>query len=260
MGSASSPTQKSHTLTPSAKCTNGLGILAMAALAPLTATLALQRLPLGCGVFVYVMLWVLSMHERERGLQPIATAALALSMGVVARPPVIFACILLSLVIFLDQRRSEAGLMSTLMLLFTPAFLCAVLLGFLDHIWPGGLVSKLWDMDYSGDVVTTVTVLRYEAIILRGSATLALVVAVLAARVLEKQVGKTDLGFVLLFVFLVSIGTMRTLPGRLTIDDLRLVLTCSACSLLATKPPVRLLSRAIVSGVTLMACVMDGVK
>ena len=45
MGSASSPMQKSHALTPSAKCANGFGILAMAAVAALTTTLALQRLP-----------------------------------------------------------------------------------------------------------------------------------------------------------------------------------------------------------------------
>lgn len=214
----------------------------------------------GCGVFVYVMLWVLGMHERERGLQPLATAALALSLGIVARPPVILACILLSLVIFLDQRREEGGLLSSFMLLFTPALLCAVLLGFLELVWPGGLVSKVWDLGYVGEGMTTGTALRHDAIVFRSSATLALVATVLAVRVLEKFVGKTDLGFVFLLLFLVVIGTMRSLPGRLTIDDLRLVLTFSACSLLAVKPPTRWLSCAIVSVVAATACLVDLVK
>jgi hypothetical protein len=215
---------------------------------------------LGCGVFVYVMMWVLGMHERERGLQPIATAALALSMGVLARPPVIVACILLSLVIFLDERRQEGGFFSSFMLLFTPAFLCAVLLGFLDFVWPGGLVNKVWEIGYTGEPVTTATAIRYEAIAYRGSATLALIAAVLVARVLEKQVGKTDLGFVFLFLFLVVIGTVRSLPGRLTIDDLRLVLTFSTCSLFAIKPPRRFASCAIVGVAALGACIVDGLK
>jgi len=215
---------------------------------------------LGCGVFVYMMIWVLGMHERERGLQPIATAALALSMGILARPPVIVACILLSLVIFLDERRQEGGFFSSFMLLFTPALLCAILLGSLDYVWPGGLVNKVWELGYPGEAVTTATAIQYEAIAFRGSATLSLVAAVLTARVLERQVGKTDLGFMFLFLFLVVIGTVRSLPGRLTIDDLRLVLTFSACSLFAIKPPRRWASCAIVSVVALGACVVDGLK
>jgi len=170
------------------------------------------------------------------------------------------ACILLSLVIFLDERRQEGGFLPSFMLLFTPAFLCALLLAFLDHVWPGGLVNKVWEIGYSGEAVTTATAIQYEAIAYRSSATLALVAAVLAVRVLEKQVGKTDLGFVFLFLFLVVIGTVRRLPGRLTIDDLRLVLTLSACSLFAIKPPRRWASCAILSVAALGACVVDGLK
>lgn len=242
--------------------------MALPMLAVLTALLQHVAAPgwthwwssLGCGVFVYVMLWVLGVHERESGLQPSATAALALSIGVVARPPVILGCILLSFVIFLEERGNERGILSLFLLLFTPAFLYALLLGFLDHVWGGGLVRRVWDIGYSGEAVPAATTIRYEGIVLRSSATLGLIASVLAARVWDRQVGKTDLGFVFLFLFLVVLGTLKSLPGRLLIDDLRLVLTLGGCSLLAMKPPAQLLSRAMVIGVALLTCVIDGLK
>jgi hypothetical protein len=47
---------------------------------------------LGCGLFVYAMIWVYAAHEREPGLQPLATAALVLSIGVLAKPAVVAGC------------------------------------------------------------------------------------------------------------------------------------------------------------------------
>jgi len=190
---------------------------------------------LGCGVFVYAMLCVLSAYGRERGLQPLATIALILAIGVVARPPVIVGCILVSLMIFIDERLRTAGLLSSLLLLFTPVGLCGVFLGIMNHFSPGGFSLAEWNWNLAESTFD----IHAAELLHVGSGTLLFLLVVLGVRFLEKKAGTPDLALVILYLFLGLVGTMRGIPGRLSVDDLRLILTCGGCALLVVAPPSR---------------------
>lgn len=197
---------------------------------------------LGCGVFVYAVLCVLSAYEQKRGLQPLATIALVLAIGVVAKPPVIVGCILVSLMIFIDERLRTEGLLSPLLLLFTPIGLCGVSLGIMNHFSSGGFFLAEWNWNLTESALDLHTVELLHV----GSGTLLFLLAVLGVRLLEKKAGTPDLGLVILYLFLGLVGTMRGIPGRLSVEDLRLILTCGGCALLGVAPPTRLSARVAV--------------
>lgn len=80
---------------------------------------------LGEGLFVYLVVWVLAAYHRQPGLQATATAALLLSAGFLAKPPVAISCALLSVAFFLFHVRTITHPLGFGLLLFTPAILCA---------------------------------------------------------------------------------------------------------------------------------------
>jgi len=212
---------------------------------------------LGSGLFVYLMVWVFGMHEREKGLQGLATAALALSIGMLARPPVILGCVLLSLILFVDERRSWGSALSSLLLLLTPVLLCAVLLGFLSYFWPGGVLSTLWNLGTTGNGGATNGEGGYSADLLRETATFIFVAGILAVRLFERRSGKTDLALVFLMLTICAVGGRPWMPGRLSADEVRFILTCGAASLLASSPPAFLAERLLVTATSVAALIID---
>src|SRR5260370_27364977 len=81
---------------------------------------------LGEGLFVYLVVWVLASYHRQPGLQATATAALLLSAGILAKPPIAISCAVLSLAFFLAHMRSTAHPVGFGLLLFTLAPLSAL--------------------------------------------------------------------------------------------------------------------------------------
>jgi hypothetical protein len=189
---------------------------------------------LGCGVFVYAMIWVYAAHEREPGLQPLATAALVLSIGMAAKPAVVAGCACLSLAVFIDQRREVGGWWRSTLLLLTPVLLCAAFLGILNTLWSGGLVSMMWGANSSeltGTRLWSLTGLAGAAHILWFP------LGVLVGQLLEGKAPKTALAYLFLVVFVGAIGTAGWMPHRLTAEDVIMVVVAGACSLLALDPP-----------------------
>jgi hypothetical protein len=189
---------------------------------------------LGCGLFVYAMVWIYAAHEREPGLQPLATAALMLSIGILAKPAVVAGCACLSLVVFIDQRRQVGGWWRSLLLLLTPVLLCGMLLGILNVLWAGGLVTKLWGANPSrsmGVRLWSLTGMSGESHVLWFP------LGVLGSQLLESRTRKTALAYLFLVVFIGALGTASWMPHRLNADDVTLVVVAGACSLLALEPP-----------------------
>jgi hypothetical protein len=189
---------------------------------------------LGCGLFVYAMIWIYAAHEREPGLQPLATAALVLSIGILAKPAVVAGCACLSLGVFLGERRHVGGWWRSTLLLLTPVFLCAALLGLLNHLWAGGLESAIWG-------VTAPQLVSERLWTVSGLGGLAQVLwfplGVLGGQVLEGRTRKTALAYLFLIVFMGAMGTASWMPHRLTAEDLTIIIVAGACSLLALDPP-----------------------
>jgi hypothetical protein len=197
---------------------------------------------IGCGLFVYAMVWVYAAHEREPGLQPLATAALVLSIGVLAKPAVVAACVCLSLAVFIDERRQVGGWWRSTLLLLTPVLLCASLLGILNSLWAGGLVSALWGANTPesvGSRLWSLTGLAGETHLLWFP------LGVLASQLLEGRVHKTALAYLFLIIFVGAMGTAAWMPHRLSVDDLTMVVTAGGCSLLALDPPRHWLCRLL---------------
>jgi hypothetical protein len=189
---------------------------------------------LGCGLFVYAMIWVYAAHEREPGLQPLATAALVLSIGVVAKPAVVAGCACLSLAVFIDQRREVGGWWRSTLLLLTPVLLCAGFLGILNSLWAGGLVSMMWGSnspELTGARLWSLTDLAGVAHILW------LPLGVLAGQLLEGKAPKTALAYLFLAAFASAVGTAQWMPHRLSVEDVAIVVIAGGCSLLALDPP-----------------------
>ena len=188
---------------------------------------------LGCGLFVYAMIWVYARHEREPGLQPLATAALVLSIGMVAKPAVVAGCACLSLAVFIDERRHVGGWWRSLLLLLTPVLLCTGLLGILNSLWAGGLANQIWDASVPqvGARIWSLTGLAGQAHLLCFPLTL------LASQLLEGRARKTSLAYLFLIVFTGVVGTAAWMPHPLTMSDFTMVVAAGGCSIVALDPP-----------------------
>ena len=105
--------------------------VALSAIALFSATLSVvpesfaDLTSLAGGVFLYLLIWVLAEYDRQPALQGVATAALLLSGGILAKPAIAISCVVLSLVFFLAHMRFTAHPAGFGLLLFTPAALCA---------------------------------------------------------------------------------------------------------------------------------------
>jgi hypothetical protein len=194
---------------------------------------------LGSGLFVYAMIWVYAAHEREPGLQPLATAALMLSIGIVAKPAVLAACACLSIVLFLDERRRVGGWWRSFLLLLTPLLLCAVLLGVLNALWSGGLTSLVW-----GPALAYRQEAWYPGLLIGISPALCFAGGVLLSRIFENRAGRTDLAYIFLLGVVAAVGTQPWMPHALSMYDVSAIVLAGACSLLAMTPPTHWWSRA----------------
>jgi hypothetical protein len=212
---------------------------------------------LGCGLFVYAMVWIYAMHEREPGLQPLATAALVLSIGVLAKAAVVAACACLSMAVFLDERRHVGGWWRSTLLILTPVLLCAGLLGILDSLWAGGLVRTLWGTSQS--VSSDNTMLWSVAGLAREAGVLFFPLGVLAGQLLEGRTRKTAIAYLFLVAFVAAIGTASWMPHRLTLEDLTMIVVAGACSLLALDPPRHWFCRLMAVGGMTTALGLHGV-
>jgi len=201
---------------------------------------------LGCGLFVYAMVWIYAMHEREPGLQPLATAALVLSIGVLAKPAVVAACACLSLAVFLDERRHVGGWWRSTLLILTPVLLCAGLLEVLDSLWAGGLVRLIWGTTQPSSSESTN--LWSIAGLAREGHLLLFPLGILASQLLEGRTRKTAIAYLFLIAFVAAIGTASWMPHRLTLEDLTMIIVAGACSLLALDPPQHWLCRMMAVG------------
>lgn len=199
-----------------------------------TASLRAWLGMLGCGLFVYAMIWIYAAHEREPGLQPLATAALVLSIGVLAKPAVVAGCVCLSLAVFIGERQQVGGWWRSLLLLLTPILLCAGLLVVLNTLWLGGLERLIWDpvaSESMGARLWSLTGLAGEAHLL------CFPLAILASQLLEGRTQKTALAYLFLIVFVGAIGMENWMPHPLTLADFTMVVAAGGCSLLALDPP-----------------------
>src|SRR5271165_1620717 len=187
---------------------------------------------LGCGVFVYDMLWVFKMHEREVGLRPIATAALVLSIGVLAKPAVLMVCVALSLLLLFDERRSFGGVLESALLLFTPVALCVSFLFALNVLSAGSFARIPWiTPQATAAAPLRVTSFAHEL----WAAWFGL--AALVSRLITGKADTSDLAYLCLALLLPTLGVASRMPDPISVLDLSVVLGAGAACLVALDPP-----------------------
>jgi hypothetical protein len=201
---------------------------------------------LGCGVFMYLMIWSLSACQHEEALQPLATGALLLSCGVLARPATALSGIFLSLLFFaLRGRRGRGGAFNFALLLFTPAILCAIAL--LVVSWVSGPVTRGWSASMSGLPDELAPRFPADAALLAGLRSgFAFSLAVLVARILERKTNAIDASFAILWLLLEIAATSDWMPVPLGAAELTAVTFGGGASLLASGPPGRRPGRLVV--------------
>jgi hypothetical protein len=200
-------------------------------------------LAFGNGLFVYAMLWVFAIHEREPGLRPLATAALTLSLGIVAAPPVVIACVLLSLVFFLDQRKVFRSTTNLLLLLFTPVLLCVLTIAAVDVVTQGSVRSAgrgFWTANQTATGLGTGRELIPQQL---GGFFLAF--GALLSRLWERQSRACDLALIGLLGFLTTIGRAHWMPSPLSITDLSMLAYAGGACLVALNPPRTRIGRLV---------------
>jgi hypothetical protein len=205
---------------------------------------------LGCGVFIYAMIWVFTLHEREPGLRPLATAALLLSLGFIAKPALVISCALLSLVIFLNQRRKFGGVLGSTLLLFTPTVLCLFPLFALATLAPDPFHDVAWKMlrmnNGSPPVIGIPDPVAWGGL----ASSLWFSLSALASRLIERRTGISDVAYILVLELVVTAGLQPWMPDPLSSTDFSMVVYAGAGCLLALTPPCRLLTRLMVAGLS----------
>ncbi len=199
---------------------------------PVSEIAAWQR-ALGCAAFAYAMLWVFELHESESGLRSLATAALLLSIGILAKPPLLICCALLTVAVFFDDRRQRGGLLYSALLLLTPVFLCTIGVVVLRALAVEGLARLDWTIDPS----------RFDAAPLHLHSlpwqlpALPFCGAVLAIRLFSRKSGSADLAFLLLLVVLPTLGMAPWMPRPMLPLDITMTMKWGAACLLTLNPP-----------------------
>ncbi len=186
---------------------------------------------IGSGNFVYLLFWTFALQEREPGLRPLATFALMMSVGILAMPAVVIGGVLLSLLFFLDQRKSSFGFVNFFLLLFTPVILCVITLTLLNILSWGsiheairvfrahayeGTREKFWMLPAVGPI---------------------LVCGILLSRLLERKSRSCDLAFIALLFFLATAGRAHWTPNALAFFDLSIVAFAGASCFVSLSPP-----------------------
>ncbi len=202
---------------------------------------------LGCGAFVYALVWVASMHEQNAGLQAIATIALLLSLGVVSKPALAIACLLISGGLFIANRRSFGGFLGSALLFFTPTLLCFAAILVVNFLTSGTLISHIANDPTHKSIPNSGLPLLSQA-----APMLWFALCVLLVRACERKVGIPDFSYILTLVFASTVGIAPWMPDALSgVDILLIGYTGSAC-LLALKPPQKAVGRiAVLIGASL---------
>jgi hypothetical protein len=238
----------------------GSGVLRWYWTCPLSVLMACQVLPailqqpaipglvwfeaLGCGLFVYAMIWVAAMHEREPGLQPVATLALLLSLGVLSKPALAIACALLSVVLFFGSRRRFGGILGSTLLLFTPTVLCSVAIVAVNILTSGAIDGAI---SHPMEIPALQSMSKMGVpLLLQAAPALWFALAVLSSRSVERKSGIPDLSYFLVIAFAATAGIARWMPDPLSAIDIRMILYAGAACLLALNPPEKLFCRVIV--------------
>lgn len=199
---------------------------------------------LGSGLFIYCMLWISAVYVSEPGLQPLATLALLLSIGILAKPAMAIACALLSILFFFHTRRSFGGITGYVFLLFTPAILCALAYFTLNLLITG---SPQGDVAHPGIVSATVWTERFSWQLLSYEYSVILFpLGVLLARFFESKAGASDISYLMLLAFLTTAGVAYWMPQAMSAFDIRMIVYAGAACLLALAPPQKIPCRILV--------------
>jgi uncharacterized protein YggT (Ycf19 family) len=198
----------------------------------------------GCGIFVYAILSVLRMREKERSLQAIASAALVLSIGMIAKPAVLVIGILLSAISYFDDRRQTGSLGKLFLLLFTPLMLCLSFVMVLSLLYFGNLTGLGW-IAPTGSTQSQLSV----PIAIHDLWPLGMGLAVLLGRAVAGKAGRSDMGYLFLVLVLPLLSTVRQIPDPVTGLDFAVMLVAGAAYLIALDAPSTKLARfAVLAG------------
>jgi hypothetical protein len=187
------------------------------------------------------MLWVFELHDRDAGLRSLATAALLLSIGILAKPPLLICCALLALAVFYDDHRPADGIVNSLLLLLTPVLLCTLAVFLLRALAAEGLVPVDWTIGRAHLDAAPL----HLSLLARQIPALAFCASVLAARWLMRKTGSSDLAIVIMLIFLPTFGMARWMPMPLSLLDVSMIVSWGAACLMALDPPIPLLPRLV---------------
>lgn len=210
-----------------------------------TSSFGMDASALGEAVFLYMLLSLLAAYDKQPNLQAIAASALLISGGILTKPPVAIACVLISIMFFLLHcRRTSSGSLGFALLMFTPAVLCAVSASFLAVVTGGALSASA--------VVQGAVTPRPESSVM-SMWWLLFPASVVALRVCLRRASACDaaLGFMLLGTLFLS--SFPGIPHHIQpIDSFYLALGGGA-ALLAHTPAESSLARLIACGSLLFA-------
>jgi len=205
------------------------------------------------GVFVYGFLWIMEWRASDRGLQPLATAALLLPCGLLARPVVFGCCAVLCTLAFMETRRP---LLSTATLVLTPSLLCLVVILTLSRLTNHSGVAALghkMSLFVAKDPIT----LNTPASLMRQLApSFYFCIGTLLSRLIQKSASTTDLLYFLLCLVLATMMLAGRVPGTLNLSDLNLIIYGGSAYLLASTPSRTALAYSLVSLLTFTGLVV----
>ena len=208
---------------------------------------------LGVGIFVYLMLWTFAAYEQEGSLQPLATGALLLSAGILAKPAVGLSCTMLSSSFFLVRsRRHAAGTIGFALLMFTPAALCVVSLALLSTAGGRAFGSHLGELALFHPHAAGVSRAADPALSVCLRSGVAFALAATVTRVAEATAGSVDKAYGLLLLLVITAGRAQWMPVPLNTADIAMVAYGGGAMLVALSPPRAWLGRLLLS---LAACV-----
>lgn len=195
---------------------------------------------LGCGVFVYATIWVLSVHSELPGLQTVATAAAILTIGTIAKPALLLACVFLCLIIFSSRIRRDCGLVHFALLLFTPVIMCEMALIGLTFLYSGKMVSL---GHYRITIATTGSL--FPPLLPWAIWPAIFVAAVLLTRGIERAWGTADLALGYFIVMLPFLQKVQWSSDPISWLDIVSVILCGSASLIAVSRPLHRLESKV---------------